>query len=76
MNETKIDLTKTDPTKKTNAEPTADVKPIGMMTWETIRTMSSEELCQLIKALEDEHKADMRALRSWQRALALLEEKA
>ncbi len=75
MNETmKTETEKTDPTKKTTAD--ADAKPIGMMTWETIRTMSSEELCQLIKALQYEHKADMRALRSWQRALALLEEKA
>ncbi len=52
----------TAPTKKT-------------VTWETIRTMNSEELSQYIKALEDEHKADMRALRSWQRNLALIEKK-
>ena len=52
----------TAPTKKT-------------VTWETIRTMNSEELSWHIKALDNDHKANMRTLRSWQRALALIEKK-
>ena len=55
---------------------TTETTETKTVTWETIRTMNSEELCQYIKALEDDHKADMRTLRSWQRALAWVEAKA
>ena len=66
MNETKIDLTKTDPTKKTNAGPTADVKPEGMM--------NSEELFEHIKTLDVKYKVHLRWLRSMYRAAKAREE--
>ncbi len=75
MNETKIDLTKTDPTKKTNAD--ADVnKPGDMNKTETKPEgmMSSEELFAHIKTLDVKYRAHLRWLRSMYRAAKAKEE--